>query len=171
MMRSLAVILLPILVITVLATRSLDDHPVTVVDWQPVLAQARKAAPYHVLAPTNLPKEWRPTRVSWTKVGDPGLNGQPMSRNTWQLGFLAPDDIYVALSQGDLKPAEFVKAETGDGVPDGTSVVGADTWERRVKGDGGTRSLVLSSAAVTTVVSGDTSYAALESYAATLRSN
>jgi hypothetical protein len=168
MIRSLVVILVPLLLITFIATRNLDDHPVTVVDWRPVLASARQQAPYPVLAPTNLPQEWRATRVNWVKQGDPFLNGDPAVRNTWQLGFLAPDDIYVELEQGDKEPAEFIKDETREGRSDGTSLVSGTEWQRMVTDDDRTRSLVLSTPQVTTIVTGDTSYEALESYAATL---
>lgn len=168
MIRSLAVVLLPLLVITVIATRNLDDHPVTVVDWRPVLAAARSQAPYPVLAPTHLPAEWRATRVTWVKEGDPFLNGEPAVRNTWQLGFLDPDNVFIDLNQGDKQPAEFIEDQTVKGRPDGQSVVGGQKWERRVTDDDRTRSLVISTPQVTTIVVGDTSYEALDSYAATL---
>jgi hypothetical protein len=171
MIRSLAVILVPVLLLTVLLTRNLSDAPVTVVDWQPVLKVARAEAPYPVLAPTNLPPEWRATRVNWVKVGAPFVNGDPAVRNTWQLGFLAPDDIYIDLKQGDARPAEFIKDETRSGLPDGESTIDGTAWKRLVSQDERTRSLVLSAPSVTTVVVGDTSYEALESYAATLRAS
>jgi hypothetical protein len=170
MIRSLAVILLPILVITVLLTRNLDDHPVTVVDWQPVLAVARSQAPYPVLAPVNLPPDWRATTVRWVKVGDPYLNGEPAVRNTWQLGFLAPDDIFIGLNQGDRRSEEFIKDQTREGVADGESTVAGQKWQRLVTEDDRTRSLVLTTPQVTSIVVGDTSYQALESYAGTLSS-
>lgn len=171
MIRSLAVILVPLLIITVLFTRYLDDAPVTVVDYQPVLAQARAEAPYPVLAPANLPSDWRPTRVSWLKVGDPGLNRVPSVRNQWQLGYLAPNDIYITVVQGDLQPQELVDDQTREGVPDGESMVNDATWKRLVSPDDRTRSLVLASTDVTTIVVGDTSYEALESFAGTLTSS
>ncbi len=171
MVRSLAVILVPLLVIAFLFTRNLDDHPVTVVDWKPVLAQARDQSPYPVLAPTSLPPEWRATKVTWVKTGDPFLNGAPAVRNTWQLGFLAPDDVYIELDQGDKATADLIKTQTREGLPGGRSTVGGQTWERLVTQDDRTRSLVLASPQVTAIVSGDTSYEALESYAATLRSS
>lgn len=169
MIRSLAVILVPILVITALMTRTPDDHPVNVVDYVPVLAEARREAPYPVLAPANLPVEWRPTRVSWTKAGDTGLNEVRSIRNQWQLGYLTPNDIFIGLTQGDLEPRELIKDQTRDGLPDGESHVNEATWQRLVSADERTRSLVLSTAQVTTIVSGDTSYEALESYAVTLK--
>jgi Protein of unknown function (DUF4245) len=171
MIRSLAVILIPLLVITFLTTRNLRDHPVQVVDWKPVLAQARREAPYPVLAPINLPKEWRATRVSWVKIGQPDLGGQPAVRNTWQLGFLNPDDIYIALDQGDRDAAQMIQDETRGGVVDGTSRVTGVVWQRRVSPDDRTRSLVLSTAKVTTIIVGDTSYSALEAYAGTLEAH
>jgi len=171
MVRSLAVILIPLLVIAVVFTRNLDDHPVTVVDWKPVLAVAREQSPYPVLAPTDLPSDWRATRVNWVKAGEPFLNGAPAVRNTWKLGFLAPDDIFIDLNQGDARAADFIKEETRAGQADGESVVAGTTWKRLVSEDERTRSLVLSTPVVTTIVVGDTSYQALESYAATLRAS
>jgi hypothetical protein len=168
MIRSLAVILIPLLVITFFATRNLGDHPVTVVDWKPVLEVAREQAPYPVLAPTNLPAEWRATRVTWVKAGDPYLNGAPAVRNTWELGFLAPDDVYIAVNQGDAEAQEFIKDESREGRPDGQSTVNGSPWQRLVTDDDRTRSLVSATPEVTTVVVGDTSYEALEAYTATL---
>jgi hypothetical protein len=169
MIRSLAVILLPVLLLTMLFTRNLESAPVTVVDWRPVLAQAREQSPYPVLAPTNLPPEWRSTQVRWVKQGDPYLDGAAAVRNTWQLGFLAPDDTYVALNQGDARPADFIAAQSRDGLPDGQSSIEGATWQRLRTEDGRTRSLVLGTPQVTTLVVGDTSYEALESFATTLR--
>ena len=169
MIRSLLVILVPVLIITAIATRTPDAPPITVIDYQPVLARARAEAPYPVLAPVSLPPDWRPTRVSWLKTGAPGLNGEPSPRNQWELGLLAPNDIYIALTQGDRLAQELIKEETRNGAPDGSSRVNATTWQRLVSGDDRTRSLVSSTPTVTTIVAGDTSYDALESYAATLR--
>lgn len=168
MVRSLAVILVPLIIVTVLFTRYLDDAPVTVVDYQPVLAQARADSPYPVLAPANLPSDWLATRVSWVKVGDPGPNRVPSVRNQWQLGYLAPNDIYIAVAQGDLQPQQLISDQTREGVVDGESQVNDATWKRMVSPDDRTRSLVLASPDVTTIVVGDTSYEALETFAGTL---
>lgn len=168
MVRSLAVILIPLLVIIFLFTRGPDDHPVEVVDWEPVHATAVEEAPYAVLAPVNLPEEWRATRVSWTKQGEPGLNGDPEPGNTWKLGFLNPADVYIAIEQSDAPAAPFIEANTRNGVEDGTSTVGDREWERRVSEDDRTRSLVRTDDDVTSVVVGDTSYEDLETFAGTL---
>ena len=168
MIRSLAVILIPLLVITFFFTRNLSDHPVNLVDYRPILAKARQESPYPVLSPAGLPTTWRPTQAQWVPQGAPYLNDQPSARNLWELGFLSPGDVFVAVNQGDLQPADFIESKTRDGLADGTSQVKGQAWERRVSPDGRTRSLVTSSPEVTTVVVGDTSYEGLEAFAGTL---
>lgn len=168
MIRSLVVILVPLVIITILFTRLPRDYPVKEIDWRPVLTTARTESPFPVLAPVSLPDGWRPTRVTWVKEGEPYLNGVPSPRNFWQLGFLTPDDVYVALSQGDLRTEDMVKEETREGVSDGDSSLAGQTWRRVVSADGRTRSLIMIQPEVTTVVSGDLPYEALDAYATTL---
>lgn len=168
LIRSLAVILIPLVIITILFTNMPDDHPVKEVAWQPVLTTARKQAPFPVLAPTNLPAGWRATRVTWVEQGKPFLNGQPSPRNLWQLGFLNPDDVFVDLNQGDARLPELVEEQTRQGVTDGESSIAGQTWERMLSADGRTRSLVLRDPKSTAIISGDLPYAALEAYATTL---
>jgi len=170
MMRSLALILIPLAVITIIFTNTPDDHPVKEVDWKPVLATAREEAPFEVLAPTNLPNGWRATRVNWVPQGKPYLNGEVSPRNLWQIGFLTPDDVFVDLNQGDLRPEEMVDQQSRDGTPDGTSTVADKTWQRLISPDGRTRSLVLVGSNATTVLTADLPYEALEAYASTLSS-
>lgn len=168
LIRTLAVILIPLLVITFFFTRNLDDAPVTVIDYRSLLAKARQEAPYPVLAPTGLPTSWRATQAVWVPKGDPYLNGEPSARNLWELGFLSPEDVFIAVNQGDLQPGDFIDDKTREGTPDGTSEVNGQRWERRVSPDERTRSLVLASPKVTTIVVGDVSYEGLEAFASTL---
>nr|WP_232531417.1 DUF4245 domain-containing protein [Microlunatus antarcticus] len=171
LIRSLLVIIVPLLLITAFFTRDVGDHPVKEVDWRPAVALARSQSPYPVLAPVNLPPGWRSTQAIWVKAGDTYLNGEPSARNLWKLGFLTSDDVFIGLSQGDLQPQTFIADETRKGVADGQSVVGDDTWERRVSPDGRTRSLVETTPEVTTIVSGDLPYEALDTYAGILSSS
>jgi hypothetical protein len=168
MVRTLLVILVPIVVITVFFSRYLDDYPVQEVDWRPVLAQAREQAPYQVLAPEGLPDTWRPTRVTWVKTGEPYLNDQASARNLWQLGYLDPNDIFISVNQGDARPEDFIADTTREGIVDGRSSVGDQSWIRYVSPDERTRSLVQTTPEVTTIVVGDTTYEALEAFAGTL---
>ncbi|WP_375430397.1 DUF4245 domain-containing protein [uncultured Friedmanniella sp.] len=168
LVRSLAVILIPLVIITWFFTRSPESPAVLVVDYRPVLAQARQQAPFEVLAPTSVPKDWRATRATWLTTGQPGLAGEPSVRKLWQLGFLTGQDVYVELDQGDLRGEDLIVDRTRKGLPDGQSTVGTQVWQRLISSDERTRSLVLPSAKVTTIVVGDLPYADLESYAATL---
>jgi hypothetical protein len=168
MIRSLAVILIPLVILTVLFTDVPKDHPVTEVDWRTVLATARREAPFPVLAPTNLPEGWRATEAEWAKVGNPLQSGQPSVRNLWQLGFLTPDDVFIGLDQGDLLADDLVAEQSRAGTADGQSMVDGEVWQRLVSPDGRTRSLVRRDPKVTSIVSGDLPYPALEAYTATL---
>ncbi len=168
MVRSLALILIPLVVITVFFTRNLADHPVNVVDYRAELATARQQAPYPVLAPTGLPTTWRATQAEWVPLGDQYLNDQPSVRNLWELGFLSPDEVFVSVNQGDEAPQDFIEDKTREGLPDGTSTLAGQSWERRISPDERTRALVRSSPEVTTIVVGDTSYEGLEAFASTL---
>lgn len=169
LLRSLALILIPIALVGALMTINLDDAPVRPVNYTPQLTQAREEAPFPVLAPVGLPGEWIPTTASWTKLGGLGLNDEPSVRNEWKLGLLGPDKIYYALTQGDKETKKLITESTREGVEDGESTIRGATWQRMVSPDERTRSLVRIDDDVSTVVSADTSYPALEAYAATLR--
>jgi hypothetical protein len=168
MIRTLAVILVPLVVIAVLFTDLPKDKPVTEVQWQPILAVARRDAPFPVLAPTTAPEGWRATQAEWVETGDPFRGGEPSVRNQWSLGFLTPENVFVGLDQGDLQPDNLVAEQTRAGTPDGQSTVNGQTWERLLSRDGRTRSLVRREPSVTTVVSADLDYDALDAYAAVL---
>lgn len=167
MVRSLAVLLIPVVILTYLFTRT-PEAPVKVVDWTPILAQAREEAPFSVLAPRAVPGDWRATKAGWTRQGQAGLNGDPSPRNLWELGFLDSTDTYVELDQGDLQGPDLVADKTRDGLPDGQSTVEGQVWERRVSRDDRTRSLVQATDTLTTIVTGDVPYEDLESFASTL---
>ena len=171
LIRSLALIVIPVAVITIIFTSVPDDHPVKEVDWKPVLATARQEAPFPVLAPSKLAEGWRATRVNWVPQGRPYLNGEASPRNLWQIGFLTPDDVYIDLNQGDLRPQEMVDQQSRAGTPDGVSVIAGQTWQRLISPDERTRSLVLRGSSATTIVSADLPYEALEAYASTLSSS
>ena len=123
MIRSLLVILIPLVILAALFTDLPDDKPVTEVDWRPVLAVASRDAPFPVLAPTAVPEGWRATQADWVEVGDPFRDGQPSVRNLWQLGFLTSDNIFIGLDQGDLQADDLVEEQSRQGTPDGESTV------------------------------------------------
>lgn len=162
MIRSLAVLLIPVLVITVLFTRDPEKQPgAEPVDWGPVHAQAVDQAEFPVLAPQNLPAEWTPVRVNW----DPGERGRDQR---WLIGWLSPQQIYFAVEQSNAATQPFVEDVTREGVTDGSSTVAGTTWQRYRSSDERTRALVRVDDQVTTVVVADSSYEALEAFAGTL---
>lgn len=166
MIVAMAVLMVPILLVVAFFTRD-PAPPVTRIDYAPVAQRAAAEASFPVMVPSNLPEGWTPTRARWTPQGRPLLNGEPAVGGTWQLGFLSPGELYVALDQRDQAQDLFVKDVTRDGHPDGESTVGGAAWQRFVSADGRTRSLVQRGAAAT-IVSGDLDYAALEAFASTL---
>ncbi len=170
MVRSLAVILIPLIAVTYFFTRTPDEPQLPTINWVPVLAQAREQAPFAVLAPRAVPEDWRATRVTWVPEGRPYLNGDPSPRNLWELGFLDSTDTYIELDQGDLQAPDLIAAKTRDGLADGTSDVAGTTWNRLISEDERTRSLVTTTTAVTTIITGDLPYIDLESFAGTLAS-
>ncbi len=169
MILSLLVIMVPLAVITLLLTRGPAQTPVQTVDWKPVAAQAARQAPYQIVAPVELPAGWRATRVSWTKIDQPGPTGDLSVRNWWRLGVLTDQNIYIELDQGDKRPREFVDGITRQASPDGSSRIDGRAWTRMVTDDNRTRALVRSTATVTTVVSGDTDYGQLATFVGLLQ--
>lgn len=162
MVRSLAVLLIPVLVITVLFTRDPEGPPgVEPVDWGAAHSQAVDQAGFTVVAPTNLPQGWTPTRVQW----DEGERGNDQR---WMVGWLSPQQIYFAVEQSNAATQPFVQRVTREGVVDGSSTVAGVKWQRYRSPDDRTRSLVRVDDQVTTVVVADASYEALEAFAGTL---
>lgn len=164
---AMAVIMLPALLAVVWFTR-IPPPPVNVVDPAPVVSQAATQAPYAVAVPKNLPDGWVCTRARWTPQGQPGVGGTPSQGNVFALGYLTPQQMYVAVDQTDADPASFVADVTRKGSQEGTSVVNGTSWTRYRSSDGRTRALVLKESDHVTVVTADLGYDALDAFAATL---
>lgn len=159
MLISLAVILVPCALIYAFFSRTPDEPQVAAADWRPVVTAARADASYQVLAPTNLPSDWKPIRALW-------------SDTQLQLGFLSPDKTYYEVKQmaGGQNPA-FVHDVTQGGTADGTSTVIGRTWKRTSANNGRTHCLVNTVAGVrgsTTVACADAEYEAVEAFVGTL---
>lgn len=166
MIVAMGVLMVPILLIVAFFTRT-TETPVQAIDYRPVAVQAAAEASYPVLVPVNLPEGWVATRARWTAEGRPGLNGEPAAGNTWQLGMLTPQQMYLAVDQRDRAQELFVQQVTRDGIPDGDSTVAGSAWQRYVSQDGRTHALVQRGEAAT-IISGDVDYGALEACAGAL---
>jgi hypothetical protein len=167
---SLLVLAIPIVALVWIQQSNSPDKPdVHSVNWHSTADKARRQAPFAVLAPSSLPKGWRATRVDWTRRGHRKSNGDHAVRNQWRLGLLTDHNIYIELDQGDKHPAGMIKKATRHGRPDGTVTIDGSGWRRLVTNDNRTRALVHPGSKVTTVVTGDTSYAKLRSFTELLR--
>ena len=167
MVVAMLVLFVPVIVIVQLFTRN-PAPPINPIDWKPVAQRAAAEASYAVLAPTNLPDGWVATRARFTPKGQPILAGDPAVGDTFQLGFLSPEQRYFAVDQRDVAPQPFVNTVSRQGRPDGSSTAGGRDWARLVSEDGRTRSLVEQGSDAVTIVSGDLPYGALEAFASTL---
>lgn len=172
MFLSLAVILVPILLITWIFTNRLPDYPVQPVDPAPAVERARAEAPYPVYVPENLPTGeggWTVTQASWVAVGQATRGGEGASAsNEWLWGALDPGRTYYAVNQSDGNPDDLIEDVSREGSPDGTSTVAGQEWERWVSPDDRTRALVRQEEGYTITVSADAPYEGLEALASTL---
>lgn len=172
MFLSLAVIILPILLLTWLYTNNLPDYPVQAVDPAPVVAQAREEAPFPIYAPAGLPigeGGWTVTQASWVPRGGQARAGAGVSgTDEWLWGGLDQSKIYYAVNQSDDEPRTVIQRVSRDGSQDGTSTVAGRQWERWRSPDGRTRVLVLREDAYTLTVTADAPYEGLEALASSL---
>jgi hypothetical protein len=139
-----------------------DEHkdPIKAVDYRVELVTAQRAAPYPVAAPEGLGAEWRATSVTFERA----------KAYAWHLGFLDPDNEYVAVEQSTAgSPEKYVREVTRDAVKtDRTRQVDGETWQywEGPKYD----ALVLSADGATTVVMGTAKQDRLAEMAAALTS-
>lgn len=135
--------------------------PVKEVDAAPVIAGAREAFDWPVLAPLDLPATWRATSARVETADD----GQPVV----VLGWVSPATEYVGLQQSPTKITDFVPDVTLKGVQQDDVVLGTLTWTRYVNADETRRSLVRTDAGITYVVTGTGPWDEIEGFTRTLR--
>lgn len=137
-----------------------DGNEMEAVSYSQELGQARRVAPFPVVAPVGLPDDWRANSVTYRGTGDHGT--------TWHLGFVTPDDEYVAVEQGSKSSAAFVRKVTHEARPTGESrQVAGEEWARY---EGKSYdALVHEGDGVTTVVTGTGSLAQMERMASVLK--
>ena len=163
MVRTLAVIAVPVLLLVLVVARQPSPDPVRLVDWAPVSLTAAEQAAYPVVAPAGLPAEWRATSARFEPV--PRQRGATL----WHLGLLTPADDYAGLEQSDADPTGVVEDFTFEGTPAGTVDLGGATWSRYTAGTNGYRSLVRTWGTSTVVVNGSAEWAELDQLAGSLR--
>ncbi|SHJ73048.1 Protein of unknown function [Tessaracoccus bendigoensis DSM 12906] len=168
MFISMAVIMVPVLLIVWFFTQTTDHDP-EAADIAGVLTRARAESPYPLLVAQGLGDDWTPVRVAFAKDGQPWITKDPAVGDSWQVGYLSPDGTYFGVQQRNDGGARFIASVTRDGAPVGGEVDAAGrSWERFESSDGRTRSLVSETDNVTSIVTADTDFLELEAFAATL---
>ena len=155
---SLSVVGLGVLFLFVVVWRPAPD-PVRPIDLAPMLALAREEAAYPVLAADGLSPQWRATSARFEPTADGSI---------WFLGYVTPEDQFVAVTQTDGDPVRFVEEQTLGGAPDGKRSIDGRRWEQFATAD--QRSLVRTSDGATTVVTGTVSYEELADFVGRLSS-
>nr|WP_055702008.1 DUF4245 domain-containing protein [Streptomyces silaceus] len=160
MLWSLVVIALVAGVIYIFIPHDDSKSPVERKDYRVELLTARRAAPYPVAAPEGLSKDWKATSVRY--------KGE--EHDSWHLGFLDPDDEYVAIKQSTDKPAKFIEDVTKDAKrTKATERIGDQEWQRY---EGGTYdALVRTEKGATTVVLGTAPFGQLTKMAESLKTS
>ncbi|MFG1810586.1 DUF4245 domain-containing protein [Streptomyces sp. NPDC049040] len=158
---SLAVLSVVVAVIYLFIPHDSKADPVKPITYSVELGQARRDAPYKVAGPEGLGARWRPTSVTYS-AADP-------HKVTWHLGFVDPEQQYVAIEQSNGDPDAFIAEVTLGAHRDGTRTVsaGGQVWERWA----GKRydALVRKEQGVTTIVLGTGPDGQLTQMAAALR--
>jgi hypothetical protein len=97
--------------------------PTVPVSFSVELGQARRDAPYAVAGPEGLGTGWRATSVQY--------DASDSSNVTWHIGFLNPQDQYVAIEQSNTTPDAFISGVTFGAVRDGhrTVTAGGLVWD------------------------------------------
>lgn len=160
MVLSLGVVLAIVVALLLLVPRvnSVTQPPVDVANGARAAAEQVSFKPS---VPVGLPADWRPTSVRTTVATAQVL--------TWHAGYVIAGQQYAAVEQGKNAPADWLRAQTNRGRPDGTSVIDGVVWQRILRTDKVQNSLVHTRGAVTTVVTGTASYDQLAVLAAALR--
>jgi hypothetical protein len=88
---------------------------------------------------------------------------------TWHLGVVTAEKKYVGLEQSNVTGGKFQAEKLGRTSDDGTTTVAGVTWQRKILLDRkGENALVLVGTGVTTIVTGNAGYPALEAFASVL---
>nr|WP_275942262.1 DUF4245 domain-containing protein [Streptomyces spiramenti] len=159
MLLSMAVITVGALFFYFVQPTDTGQDPVRAVDYAVEASTASRAAPYDLVVPEGLDEEWRATSVRYRQSSDHGA--------FWRIGFMDPDNQYVALGQADGPVRAFVN-DFAQGAQDTGDTVTVDGREWAVHTGGKYDALVSEEGDVTTVVTGTAGAEQLEAFAASL---
>ena len=133
---------------------SKPEATVKPIDYASVVAQARPAATFPLLAPADLPQGWKATSARFQENG-------------WHLGVLTGSDDYVGLEQLKSAPARAIDRFADGSKSAGTADVAGQTWDVRT-GPDGRLTYVRADNGFTTLLNTSASRRVLEGYIASL---
>ncbi len=168
MVRSLAIILVPLVLIYWLFTKDIEEQPVRSIDYAPTLREANERAPYTVMAPEGLGEGWIPTQSHYFDDGQLGRDGEPTQGHEWVVGFISPDEIYYGVLQTDHDAAETIGDLSRGGQQQGSETIEGREWERWRSPDGRTGVLATTADGVTLTVTADADFTQIADFARTL---
>jgi hypothetical protein len=154
------VICLAVAAFLIVVTWRPRHEEVHAVEYTAQLQDARKAAPW-VRGPEPMPSGWTANSVEFRAPEQ-----EPM---TWHLGIVTDAKKYVGIEQSNVTGAKFLVDKLGQTSADGTSTIAGVTWQRKILLDRkNENALVLVASGVTTIVTGNAGYPALETLASNL---
>jgi uncharacterized protein DUF4245 len=158
---SLVVLGFVVFVIYLFIPHDSNADPVQVVPFGVELGQARRTAPYPVVGPEGLGAGWRSTSVTFSAADS--------KNTTWHVGFVDPQQQYVAIEQSNGPADAFISSVTLHSHPDAGRTVqaGGLTWQRYTGGR--YTALVRKQPGCTTVVLGTAPDSRLTQMAAALK--
>jgi len=168
MVLSMAVIVLPILLVFWLMPSNAPKSPVTAVsasEYQAMLTAARGGLPFKALSPTGLPGGWELTSDDYEPAGDTAAD--------WHLGYQTPSGRYAEFEQITETPAKFLSDQSSDATQRTTVTVAGAAWQEYVgTTPGGLKTLLFrqDGAGSLEVVAGSASLTELRTLAGSLRS-
>ncbi len=162
MVISLIVVLGVIAIVMVIAWRP-KPEAVKPVEYRPQLSIAERQAQYPILMLDPVPEGWTVTSARWeatdTSSPDP----------SWHIGMVTADGQYVQIEQSATKRPEWINAQLSNETRRGERSIDGTTWIEYERDAPVQRSLVLTSAGVTTIVSGTLSFDELATLVSGLR--
>ena len=141
----LSLIVLGIWVFGLLQTETPEDPIGESVPYADTAASARDVATYPVLAPANLPTDWRVNGVRFT----------PSGTQAWHLGVLTDENRYIGLEQEKVSVDDLLETYAEGAQEAGTLDVDGVVWQR-FDGPGKSVTLVQETPEVTTLVTTST---------------
>lgn len=164
MLLSLAVLLVPVVAIVWLFQTEPEEPPLQAVDWKASVAQARAEADFPVLAPVELPAQWRATSTYWATAGQ-NSGGRTLSGDEFSLGLLDQDQRHLALKQSDGPSGAWLTSVTRQAQEVGSVTVEGRRWTTWVSADGRTHYLSSTVEDSTVLLAGDFDQEPLVSFA------